>query len=393
MGFGKKTDPGSGKLLDLDQTYKHIIKPCVEKCGYKCVRSDEIMDSSFIDRSMYVLLMKSDLVIADISTYNPNAIYELGVRHAVKPFSTIILQEESEKIPFDINHNRLFKYSHLGSDIGADEVERCSRELTALIDTVTITPVTDSPMYEFLHVLNQPTISEDEYQTIIKELAGNEKNLFAITELANEMRKTSNFIEAAKQWKKASELVEKEPFFIQQYALCTYKSKNPSELSSLNDAFTIISQLLDDGNTNDPETLGIAGAICKRLWLLTGDTTYLERSISFYEKGFTINNDYYTGENYAECLDMFSKLQTKNDEKNYYIIRAKKIREGIIKTLESIIPRDLTDNDFKWQYASMAICNLRLGNIDEFKKFRSHFLGCNPEGWEVDTFNQTVERS
>lgn len=53
---------------------------------------------------MYALLMQSELVIADISTYNPNAFYELGVRHAVKPFSTIIIKEEKGAIPFDSNY-------------------------------------------------------------------------------------------------------------------------------------------------------------------------------------------------------------------------------------------------------------------------------------------------
>src|ERR1700728_108691 len=88
MGFGKRTDYSTGRTLDLDQTYKNIIKPSVENSGYKCIRADEIQDSGIIDKSMYALLIKADLVIADISTYNPNAIYELGVRHAVRPFST-----------------------------------------------------------------------------------------------------------------------------------------------------------------------------------------------------------------------------------------------------------------------------------------------------------------
>ncbi len=66
MGFGKKTDLSTGKTLDLDKTYKNIIKPAVEKSGLQCVRADEIQDSGLIDKSMYALLMHSDLVVADI---------------------------------------------------------------------------------------------------------------------------------------------------------------------------------------------------------------------------------------------------------------------------------------------------------------------------------------
>ena len=77
MGFGKKTDYASGRTLDLDMTYKNIIKPAVIEAGFECVRADEIQDSGLIDKSMYALLIQSDLVVADISTYNPNAIHEL----------------------------------------------------------------------------------------------------------------------------------------------------------------------------------------------------------------------------------------------------------------------------------------------------------------------------
>lgn len=82
MGFGKKSDPDLGKTYDLDKTYKNIIRPAVTASGYECVRADEVIDSGLIDKSMYALLMQADLVVADITTFNPNAIYELGIRHA-----------------------------------------------------------------------------------------------------------------------------------------------------------------------------------------------------------------------------------------------------------------------------------------------------------------------
>ena len=93
MGFGKKKDPETNRTIDLDQTYQQIIRPAVESSGLECVRADEITETGIIDRSMYALLYRADVVIADISTYNPNAIYELGVRHTLKKYSTIIIKE------------------------------------------------------------------------------------------------------------------------------------------------------------------------------------------------------------------------------------------------------------------------------------------------------------
>jgi hypothetical protein len=84
MGFGKKTDFATGRVLNLDATYEHIIKPAVEQTGYRCIRADDINHSGMIDLHMYRMLLIADLVIADISTTNANALYELGIRHALK---------------------------------------------------------------------------------------------------------------------------------------------------------------------------------------------------------------------------------------------------------------------------------------------------------------------
>ena len=53
MGFGKKTDFETGRTLDLDKTYKYIIKPAVIDAGMECTRADEIPHSGVIDVPMY----------------------------------------------------------------------------------------------------------------------------------------------------------------------------------------------------------------------------------------------------------------------------------------------------------------------------------------------------
>ena len=104
MGFGQKTDLATGRVLNLDKSYKNIIKPAVTAAGYECIRADEIQHSGVIDVPMYEMLFSADLVVADLSTSNLNAIFELGVRHALKPWATIIMAENKFTIPFDANH-------------------------------------------------------------------------------------------------------------------------------------------------------------------------------------------------------------------------------------------------------------------------------------------------
>lgn len=390
MGFGKKTDTSNGRTLDLDKTYKNIIQPCVINCGFQCVRADEIQDSGIIDKSMYALLMQADLVIADISTNNPNAIYELGIRHAVRPFSTIILKEKDGKMPFDLDHTRMFVYSHLGDDIGADEAMRCQNELSQLIRKVTKNKAIDSPLYEFINT-TPPVLPETEYNAIIRELADREKHIFAIVDAALKYMSDELFDDAFKSWSKASTLVPSEPYFIQQRALCKYKSKIPSENTALVDALNIIGSLGDGNDTNDPETLGITGAIYKNLWLLEQDREYLNRALIHYKRAFVIRGDYYTGENYALCLNFLEKQEVDNDEKVYLKIEAKKVRTEILFSLESELEKDdfARRSDKRWVYATLSQCNFAIGNIKVADYYLDHFLRCNPDSWEKKTFEAT----
>lgn len=387
MGFGKKTDLSTSDTFDLDKTYLNIIRPAVINSGFTCVRADEIKDSGIIDRSMYALLMQADLVIADISTYNPNAIYELGIRHASKPFSTIILKEKGlGKIPFDLDHTRMFTYTHLGEDIGYDEAIRCVKELSQLITSVTSNRNIDSPLYEYMNTVTPPILPMEEYQNIIGELAEKEKNIFAIVDKAKEFVSKSDFISAHKFWEKAVNLVPNEIYFTQQLALSRYKSKIPSEHTALTDALGIINNLLP---SNDPETLGIAGAINKGIFQLTKDVQFLNRAIENYERGFKLSDNYYTGENYALCLNLLAEIVNDSEEKIALKFEAKKSRMKIIKILEEIMESEefLKRDDKKWIYATISHCCF-FTNDSRAYEFELKFIEDSVE-WEKETFNKS----
>ena len=109
MGFGVKTDYETGRTLDLDAAYEAIIEPAVTDAGLRCIRADEFVHSGVIDRRMYEALYRADLVVADISAGNVNAVYELGVRHALRPYSTIVMKERDGRLHFDLDHVVTFR--------------------------------------------------------------------------------------------------------------------------------------------------------------------------------------------------------------------------------------------------------------------------------------------
>ena len=158
MGFGTKTDPATGRTLDLDKSYRVIIKPAVANAGLRCVRADDIIHAGSIDVTMYRQLLEADVVVADISTCNPNALYELGVRHALRPYTTIIIAEDKVADPFDVNHIVIRKYQHLGPGIDAEEAERFRAELTVALEMLVARTETDSPVYSSLAGLRPPIV-------------------------------------------------------------------------------------------------------------------------------------------------------------------------------------------------------------------------------------------
>ena len=394
MGFGKKTDFSTGKTLDLDKTYKNIIRPAVVGAGFQCVRADEVQDSGLIDKSMYALLIDADLVIADISTYNPNAIYELGIRHAVRPYATIIIKEKDGKIPFDLDHTRIFSYTHLGDDIGADEAKRCQSDLKIRIEATTNASTTDSPLYDYIQDIEPLTLSSTERTRLIGDLSKKEGIIFAIVEKAEQHMKMDEFSQAAKLWKTACSKVPTETYFIQQHALATYKAKEPDELLALHDALNIIQELEPDGDTNDPETLGLTGAIYKRMWLINKDIEFLKRAIIYYKKGFQIRSNSYTGENYALCLDEIGNIEEEEDDKTYYAVEAKRTRKEILKSMEELISIDEENANIEdiWSYATLANCHYGLGDATKGDKYEAIFLKLADADWKIETYRTSKDR-
>src|SRR5699024_4396053 len=265
MGYGVKTNFDTGRDLDLDKTYKNIIKPAAEAAGLECKRADEIKHSGIIDVPMYRELINADVVIADLSTSNSNAFYELGVRHALRPQTTIAIAENNLKPPFDVNHTVIHKYEHLGTDIGYSEVLRFKKELTETIEEVLKTQDIDSPVYTYLNNLKPPILeSVEDNKAAINNKESN-KTLSEIIEKAIKHMNEDEFTEAKTMFKYANEIDPNNEYILQKLTLATYKSKSPTHVKALNSALEIM-DLLNFETTNNPETLGLAGAIYKRLW-------------------------------------------------------------------------------------------------------------------------------
>jgi len=89
-------------------TKKHpeIIEPAVLAANMAPLRADEERLGGIIHKPMFERLVLSDFVLADLTTANANVFYELGVRHAVRPFTTVVISAAGHRLPFDVAPTR-----------------------------------------------------------------------------------------------------------------------------------------------------------------------------------------------------------------------------------------------------------------------------------------------
>lgn len=157
IGYEKKISYANGKqrLLDLDQTFTILIKPVFDALGIDCYRAIDKNLTGSIDKLMLEEIKEADIALVDLSTLNANVMWELGVRHALKPRYTIMIceKEQMSSIPFDVKSFVIHEYVHSEQGIPYNEVERFRKHLTTIVQGVL---KQDPPVLTALYILSWP---------------------------------------------------------------------------------------------------------------------------------------------------------------------------------------------------------------------------------------------
>ncbi|WP_186037805.1 hypothetical protein [Burkholderia gladioli] len=113
--------------------YDDIVAPACALAGYRAVRADEVKASNLIHLDILKKLIEAPVAICDLSTRNPNVLFELGIRQAFdKP--VVLLQEKGTPRIFDIAPLRYLEYS---KEMRYHEVLKTQEELSeAIVATV-----------------------------------------------------------------------------------------------------------------------------------------------------------------------------------------------------------------------------------------------------------------
>lgn len=426
QGFGPKTDYTDGRVLNLDASYE-VIKQAVEEAGLKCLRADEIIHSGTIDIPMYEQLLRADLVIADLSTNNVNAAFELGVRYGLRPRSTIVIAEEKFKSPFDVNHIVIRRYKHMGEDIGMREARRFKDELIIVIKSILEELRTDSPVYSLFPSLRPPEYMEEmqgsdgpvasplvekaitelvdanvisERSPLAKDPASNAEVYGSEAaesqplsarqwfDYAQKAMKSRNFEAAKVAWKELLKFKPHDSHATRQLAKATYKASEAPEEETLLEARDILKELLP-ATTNNPETLGIWGAIHEHLWSINHDGEMLDEAIAAYERSFNLKQDYYNDINFAFVLDLRAVERARNNallKATADEVWAQRVRREITRYISPLLENEELDNEKQyWVFATLWECALGLDDEAAAAKWDDKASGLEVPAWMRQT--------
>ena len=113
--------------------YEKIFKPAIEKTKLQPVRADaEIFGTGKIIDQVWRGINAAKVLVAELSTRNPNVFYELGLAHALNKPVVLVSSNEAD-VPFDLHHIRVIYYDVTDPFWGAKLIEKVAENILSAL--------------------------------------------------------------------------------------------------------------------------------------------------------------------------------------------------------------------------------------------------------------------
>ena len=117
----------------LGDYYEKIYRPAIEKTGLRAVRADaEIFATGKIMDQVWHGINAARVLVAELTTRNPNVFYELGLAHAMKK-PVVLVSAKEEDVPFDLQHIRVIYYDMSDPFWGNKLIEKVAENILSAI--------------------------------------------------------------------------------------------------------------------------------------------------------------------------------------------------------------------------------------------------------------------
>lgn len=142
----------------FDSYYEKIYKPAIEAAGLLPVRADSLERPSSIINDIWRYTVEAKVVLAELTTRNPNVFYELGLAHAAKK-PAVLISQTIDDVPFDLRSLRVLTYT-LAEPRWADKLQE--RIEQSLRETIAAPAAHVLPTFLDVKSDGAPTVSEIE---------------------------------------------------------------------------------------------------------------------------------------------------------------------------------------------------------------------------------------
>lgn len=425
MPFGQKPDPAGGPAIDFDRIYKEALEPAIREAGMDPIRADEERAGGIIHKPMYERLLLCDYALADLTTANANVFYELGVRHAARPRTTLTIFAKRQPIPFDINFLRSLPYE-LGKQNAfteqeaqrlRDEVTRRLRELREL--SVSEAAV-DSPVFTLLSGWKPGDIARLKTDVFRERVRANEEFKRKLAEIREKYKKEATRSEATAElktfrehlgpldtvdavtvvdlmltyralgdWDGMIQLYDEMPETLKRQVLVreqlgfayNRRAGKKKDGSDRAEALRILTGVADQQGPSS-ETLGLIGRIYKDQWkeALEKDDEiaalgYLDEAVNAYRRGYLADQrDAYPGINLLTLLDIQGEDSSLKEKDRLLPV----VRFAVEQRLAGTSP------DY-WDHATMLELAVLENDPSSARRHLSKAVAAFRETWEPKT--------
>ncbi|HET7232129.1 MAG TPA: TRAFs-binding domain-containing protein [Longimicrobium sp.] len=409
MPFDKKKDPLAGPDIDFDRIYESAIRPAIEDAGMDAIRADEERAGGIIHKAMFERLLLCDYAVADLTTANANVLYELGVRHAARPSTTVSIFAKNHKPPFDVGPLRALPYdlgegNRFGDDQAAALHTALSTSLKGLRELARTKAPTDSPLFELLTDYGAPDIARLKtdlfrervaYSTQAKKNLARARVTGSPDAVAKVQEELGNLAEAeagvvvdlylsyraVKAWERMIELYERMPVPLQRTVLIREQLGFAlNRAGRKQEAIDVLEEVAEEHGPSS-ETLGLLGRVYKDLWQDAGGRGdpradgFLNRAIDTYVRGFEADwRDAFPGINAVTLLEVRGDAASlaKKDE------LLPVVRFAVMQRLKGGKP------DY-WDHATLLELAVLASDEAEARRHLGNALAAVREPWEPES--------
>ena len=410
------------RQIDFDKIYEEFVKPAIIRAEFEPLIENEESSFGVIHKTMYEKIVLCEFCIADLTNLNPNVYYELGMRYAVKPFTTIpIIASSHFHLPFDIGPNRTFVYN-VDKDFHLSDKENDINKLAGILQEAKKGRATDSPLYDLINgIAFQNSVAHEKTdifrekvrydEKIKKELAyarnvsdddeDKQKSLRinAINQVVDKYKPLENIETAVlidimisyrniEAFNEMQHFIERLPRYVfetvmvqEQYAFVLNRNggkAKPIDEVMIGEAEEILQKLETEGKASS-ESYGIWGRLYKDKFdraynaKNTGEAkVQLKNALEYYKKGFESDQrDAYPGVNYATCLELLGEKEKA--------LRLVPVVEFAVKS------KMMHKKPDYWDYATLvelAVIENEFGKAEEFADNATPLI---TEDWMIPT--------